>query len=109
MPLIDPTQEPKKDKVQEILRQAGILRSKAEDEDIDSIFDDAGLSKVNIVKNLAEIAFNGESDAIKLQATKASMEARKMLKPEGLSNQTSFTVVIKDSQAVEINPILIPR
>jgi hypothetical protein len=100
MPLLSPQQ------LNPILEAAGFLK---DDKDLKSILDKNGMSKGEIVEEIANIMRGGESGHLKLRAAELGAKMQKMLTDDSSVSLPSITIVIKDSAFSEINPILIPR
>jgi hypothetical protein len=64
---------------------------------------------VEIAENIATIMRLGDSDNVKLQAAKLGAQMQEMLDTDESTRQMSVTIVIRDNENIDINPILIPR
>lgn len=113
MALINPTpEEPNPDQeLQDILQSAGLIPATGENPEVGSLknlLKKFRLAPENVLREMRELLDTAETDNTKLQILRSAAEMNKMLKPEG-ENAFSFSIVIKDQAAVEVNPILIPR
>jgi hypothetical protein len=111
--LVDPPREPQNiaivpkaaEKVQTLLKEAGL---KGKKKSVNDLLDEYDINTESAIELLSEIAKRGETDAIRLRAIDTA------LKLSGDLTETPqvpiVNIIINDSEATfEVNPILIPR
>jgi hypothetical protein len=94
------------DPIRKILEETGLTTPSGGE--LSDILERHNLGPEDTLKALSEMMNYGETESIKLQAVKLSLEINKLLKPDVGPVAPVFNVIIKDSQ-VGINPILLPR
>ena len=102
MPLLSPSQ------IHEVLKPV-IPAGQPQSKTLKNLLDHSGLSQVEIAENIATIMRLGDSDNVKLQAAKLGAQMQEMLDTDESTRQMSVTIVIRDNENIDINPILIPR
>lgn len=107
MPIIDPLQFPKFD-ASLALREAGLL--KQDPKDLINSLEIAGLSQVEVLDTVGNIMRTGETSQNRLKAAEMGLKLLGLMNNrDESSNRPIVTIVIKDAQHTEVNPILIPR
>lgn len=110
MPILNPTQilEPILPQYATALRVAGLLnndRSK-----FDQQLESCGLGPVELFDTVSDVMRNSESNRDRLKAAEVGLRLNGLLaKDDSGITAPSVTIIIKDSQYTEVNPILIPR
>lgn len=99
MPLLNPTQ----------IHQALNPRKtpKSGERSNSDLLDEAGLSKEEVLLNVASMMRSGETDGVRLKAADTALKLHGMMSADA-SDVPHVTIVIHDS-TLSINPILIPR
>ena len=88
-----------------LLEVAGL---KKENQSLKDLLEENSLSTERALSVVAEIAHNGESDAIRLRAAEMALKMNGALAEDSIA-PISVNIIIRDSAPIEINPILIPR
>jgi hypothetical protein len=111
MPLIDVSNPKQNEGIHRILKESGLLPQgkPGEKKTLQDELNAAGLSLGEILGRVREISENGETDSVRLGASKAALEMHGVLKQESVKTVPQVNITIVDSQSVAINPILIPR
>jgi hypothetical protein len=106
VPLID-TINP----IDEILQLTGV--KPRESETLNGKLKLSRLDTETLLSGVSDIASNGDSDSVRLQALKIGLqlnpETRMAMHDEQSKATPSISIVIIDSQPKEMNPILFPR
>lgn len=109
MPTIDPTASislvPNFDTA---LKAAGIIK-KTDGPDLSGDLERVGLTGLEVLNTVANEMRSGETSQVRLKAAEIGLKLNGYLKGDDSPMAPHVTIVIKDSQYTEINPILIPR
>jgi len=107
MPLIDPMQFPKFDAA---LKEAGLISKDRDSSPLQEDLDRVGLGKLDVLNTVGDIMRTGETSQNRLKAAEIGLKLNGLLSRDDNAIQVPHvTIVIKDSQHTDINPILIPR
>lgn len=112
MALLSPRPPLDPDQIHQVLKESGLAKTAPTAErrgQVSEILDDAGLSKEDLAKELQSLVEMGSSEAIRLRAAELAFRLHGSLAAPESANVPSFQIIIKDSEKVDINPILIPR
>jgi hypothetical protein len=91
--------------IKKVLKSVGLNQDKPEGS---SLEDSAGLSLESTLNTVSHIMDHGDTDTIRLNAANTALKLRGLMKDAG-ATVPSVTIVIRDSGAPLVNPILIPR
>lgn len=89
-----------------LLQAAGLVGQK---KTLKEILKDNSIDTDEAIGIVSAIAHCGDSDAIKLRAAEMALKMSGDLTVEETKVPFVCNIIIKDSQSIEVNPILIPR
>lgn len=101
MPILTP-------EIKKVLKSVGLNQDKPEGSSLEDSLDSAGLSLESTLNTVSHIMDHGDTDTIRLNAANTALKLRGLMKDAG-ATVPSVTIVIRDSGAPLVNPILIPR
>lgn len=107
MSKLDPSQ------IHQVLKETKLAKSESPAEgekfDFKNSLDRAGLSADEVLDSIGSVMRGGENDQVRLRAADLATKLHGWLQNDQGVNIPHVTIVIKDSQVGNINPILIPR
>jgi hypothetical protein len=104
MSKLDPSQ------IHQVLKETNLAKTNsAESTDFKDLLDRAGLSADEVLDSIGSVMRGGENDQVRLRAADLATKLHGWLQTDQGGNIPHVTIVIKDSQVGNINPILIPR
>lgn len=101
MPLLNPLQ------IHKVLEEAGV--KKAAPSDLKELLEANSLGPEDLIQELGSMARSAIAEPTRLKALEMGMRLNGMLQTEAGSNVPIVNIIIRDSQNIDINPILIPR
>lgn len=107
MSKLDPSQ------IHQVLKETNLTKanspSESTKEDFKDLLDRAGLSADEVLDSIGSVMRGGENDQVRLRAADLATKLHGWLQTDQGGNIPHVTIIIKDSQVGNINPILIPR
>ena len=76
---------------------------------IESLLKKNFLAPEDVLVEVSHLMRNGDSDSIRLRAAEMGAKLNGLLSENQIKQVPIFNIIINDSQALSINPILIPR
>lgn len=92
--------------IDEILEETGLV---VKAKDLPAAMEKNNLSPDDLLSALSGIVHGGQSDATKHAAIQTGLKLNRMLADENTKVTPVFNIIINDSKAVAVNPILLPR
>lgn len=99
MPILKP-------EIQKVLNSVGL--SSKNPSDLTEQLDGAGLSLESTLSTVSHIMDHGDSDTIRLNAANTALKLHGLMRDQP-AQAPSVTIVIRDTDAPAVNPILVPR
>ena len=87
------------------MEASGLSKKKS----LKELLEENSLGTSSALAVVAEVAHNGESDAIRLRAAEMALKMSGDLETEVTKAIPIVNIIIRDTQNVSVNPILIPR
>lgn len=106
MSKLDPSQ------IHQVLKETNLAKQPAAESskfDFKDSLDRAGLSADEVLDSIGSVMRGGENDQVRLRAADLATKLHGWLQSDVGGNIPHVTIIIKDSQVGNINPILIPR
>lgn len=107
IPLPEPIVSQQEPNFASIINEVGLNR--ADNMDLEELLVHTGLGKVDVINSLADIMRTGETSSTRLKAVETALKLLGLMKSTEAVPQTQVTIIIKDPEYRDTNPILMPR